>query len=300
MQNKTARLFLIPQKVYILRPKFTTRLFFSILVAMRNIAIVTGASSGMGVHFAKGLAEEKAAGLLELDELWIIARRKDRLENLAHEITGVNVRSVELDLDGSRGALAFRSILEKEAGEQEDELVIKVLVNNAGFGTYGEFSATDTAREMQMIDVDCTALTGLTGFSLPYMRKGSRIINVASLASFMPLGNFAVYGACKAYVLSFSVALAAELRHKGIWVTALCPGPVSTEFAEVASRGARKEVRHGLSAKKTADRCLKDSRRGKLYSMYALKWRLKACATRLIGRYAGAWFTYRFCKRPSN
>ncbi|UKI56616.1 MAG: SDR family NAD(P)-dependent oxidoreductase [Treponema succinifaciens] len=130
---------------------------------------------------------------------------------------------------------------------QREIFKINVLVNNAGFGTYGEFAKTDIMREMKMIDLDCTSLTGITGFAIPYMQKGSRIINVASLASFLPLGNFAVYGACKSYVLSFSVALAAELKHKGIKVTALCPGPVSTEFADVASRGARKKVRHGLS-----------------------------------------------------
>ncbi len=321
---------------------------------MKRIGIITGSSSGMGECFARQAAVESA--LLKkhgkdffLDELWLIARREDRLKNvklsIEKEALQKNIRIplikiFSLDISGSEGALKIKELLEKEAGDfsigtpnkagtltgagngtlnnngaggvdtlnagdggspnDPDGLTISLLVNNAGFGTYGEFASTDTMREMQMIDLDCTTLTGITGFALPYMKKGSRIINTASLASFMPLGNFAVYGACKAYVLSFSVALAAELKPKGISVTALCPGPVSTEFADVASKGARKEVRHGLSPEKTVAHCLKASRRKKLYSMFAFKWKFKAIMSRFIGRYAGAWFTFKYCKRPSN
>lgn len=305
---------------------------------MKRIGIITGSSSGMGECFARQAAVESA--LLKkhgkdffLDELWLIARREDRLKNvklsIEKEALQKNIRIplikiFSIDISGSEGALKIKELLEKEAGDfsvgtpnkagtltgvntgdggspnAPYGLIVSLLVNNAGFGTYGEFASTDTMREMQMIDLDCTSLTGITGFALPYMKKGSRIINTASLASFMPLGNFAVYGACKAYVLSFSVALAAELKPKGISVTALCPGPVSTEFADVASKGARKEVRHGLSPEKTVAHCLKASRRKKLYSMFAFKWKFKAIMSRFIGRYAGAWFTFKYCKRPSN
>ena len=288
---------------------------------MKKIIIVTGASSGMGVCFASQLARESAdfalsskesERSLSSDEIWLIARREDRLSEVREKImreaesfSSLNgkslypdVRVLPLDISGREGTLKFKSVLDERCASEEIE--ISVLVNNAGFGTYGEFADTDTVREMEMVDLDCTALTGLTGFSLPYMKKGGRIINTASLASFMPLGNFAVYGACKAYVLSFSVALAAELKHKGISVTALCPGPVSTEFANVASKGARKEVRHGLSPEKTVAHCIKCSRKGRLYSMWAFKWKFKAAASRFVGRYAGAWFTYKYCKRPSN
>ncbi len=288
---------------------------------VKRVIIVTGASSGMGVCFANQLARESAEYASSekeslrkkaSDELWLIARREDRLQEVREKIIleaaeaekshGKNfypeIKILPLDISGRDGALKFKSKLDKKHASEDFE--ISVLVNNAGFGTYGEFAETDTVREMEMVDLDCTSLTGLTGFSLPYMKKGGRIINTASLASFMPLGNFAVYGACKAYVLSFSVALAAELKHKGISVTALCPGPVSTEFANVASKGARKEVRHGLSPEKTVEHCIKCSRKGKLYSMWAFKWKFKAAASRFVGRYAGAWFTYKFCKRPSN
>ena len=262
---------------------------------MKKIIVVTGASSGMGVCFARQLACEKP------DELWIVARRKDRLENLKKEIESeksVKVRVVDIDVSGSEGARRFKAILDVERNSGDFE--ISVLVNNAGFGTYGEFADTDTDREMEMVDLNCTSLTGITGFALPYMKKGSRIINTASLASFLPLGNFAVYGASKAYVLSLSVALAAELKPRGISVTALCPGPVSTEFANVASKGAREKVRHGLSPEKTVEHAIKASRRGRLYSMRFFKWKIQAWASPYVNRYLGAWFTYKFCKRPRN
>ncbi|MBQ5448874.1 MAG: SDR family NAD(P)-dependent oxidoreductase [Treponema sp.] len=277
---------------------------------MKKIIVVTGASSGMGASFARQLAEESAGFLRSgktqaaSDEIWIVARRKDRLEALKKEIEGLGegipfVRVIDMDISGRDGARALGKIFSDEASAEES-LFINVLVNNAGFGTYGEFAETDVEREMEMVDLDCTSLTGITGYALPFMGKGSRLINTASLASFLPLGNFAVYGACKAYVLSFTVALAAELKQKGIRVTALCPGPVSTEFANVASRGARKEVKHGLSAEKTVAHCIRKSRRGSLYALMAFKWKIASWASKLVPRYICAWFTYKFNKRPSN
>jgi short-subunit dehydrogenase len=271
---------------------------------MKEIDIITGASSGMGVCFAKELFLE-----FNSDEIWLFARRKNLLEKVKTEVESLKseckknskipiIKIFDVDLTGVDGAKKVKEILEKE--NNQEELNIRVLVNNAGFGTYGEFINTDTDREMEMVELNCTSLTGITGYSLPYMKSGSRIINTASLASFLPLGNFAVYGATKSYVLSLSVALAAELKPKGISVTALCPGPVSTEFANVASKGARKEVRHGLSPEKTVRHAVKASRRKKLYSMYAFKWKFKATASKFISRCLGAWATYKFCKRPSN
>lgn len=283
---------------------------------MKKIIVITGASSGMGVCFAQQLAKESSDYRLKnrtdlcSDEIWIIARRESNLLEVKSKIekeasdsgrqdSYPEVKVLALDISGQEGALKIRNEFEKFEA-QNGRFKINVLVNNAGFGTYGEFANTETIREMEMVDLDCTSLTGITGFALPYMEKGSRLINTASLASYIPLGNFAVYGACKAYVLSFTVALAAELKHRGIKITALCPGPVSTEFANIASKGARKEVRNGLSPEKTVAHCLKKSRKGKLYSIMALKWKIRANGSRLISRYTGAWFTYKFCKRPSN
>jgi len=259
---------------------------------MKKIGIVTGASSGMGEEFALEIARQKRC-----DEVWLIARRKERLDALCKKIEAkksVVPRAVCMDISGREGVECFAKLLEKEDGD----FTVGILVNNAGFGTYGPFSETDVMRELDMIDLNCTALTGFCGVSLPYMTKGSLIINTASLASFSPLGNFAVYAATKAYVLNFTLALAAEVRDRGIRVCALCPGSVSTEFAEVASNGARREVLHGVPAGRTVAHCLKCAERGKKTALMTWKWKLFAAASRLLGRYAIARFTYKHWKRP--
>ena len=151
-----------------------------------------------------------------------------------------------------------------------------------------------------MVELNCTALTGLCGIALPFMKKGSVIINTSSLAAFMPLGNFAVYAATKAYVLSLSVALAAELKDRGIKVSALCPGSVSTEFANVASNGARKEVKGGIPPEGVVAQCLARAYKGKLTSLYRLKWRLTAFMSRFVGRGLVARYTYKHMQRPRN
>ncbi len=277
---------------------------------MKRIGIITGASSGMGAEFARQLAEDSS-----IEELWLLARRLDRLCEIEKEIntarskkteegrgekkSGPLARSFEVDLSGRTGVSAFKAILKAESlSDKEDGFEIAILVNNAGFGTYGVFEETSLDRELDMIDLNCTALTGITGLALPFMARGSILINTASLASFLPLGNFAVYGATKAYVLSFTTAIAAELADRGIKVCSLCPGPVSTEFASVASCGARKEVLHGKSAEKTVSHCLKKARAGRHIALMAFEWKFKAFMSRLIPRYAGARFTYKYCKRP--
>lgn len=267
---------------------------------MKKIGIITGASSGMGKEFALQLSQTK-----QLDELWLIARRRNNLEELARTIkntcsekqfnTNLIPKIIELDICGKEGANKFAEILHQEKTE---ETTISILVNNAGFGTYGTFEDTPTEKEIEMIELNCSSLTGICGYSIPYMNKDSIIINTASLASFMPLGNFAVYAGTKAYVLSFSVALAAELKPKGIKVCALCPGPVSTEFANVASNGAREKVKHGLPADKVVKHCLKKATKGKTIVLYAFKWKFAAFGSRFVGKNLVAWYTYKFCKRP--
>ena len=260
---------------------------------MKKIGIITGASSGMGAEFARQLAEKKL-----YDELWIVARRNDRLSELKTQIEKDNqivITPVALDLTGAAGAQAFNSYL-KENFPSDAEL--KILVNNAGFGTYGPFDETPVEREMQMIDLNCTSLTGICGYALPYMKKEGLIINTASLAAFMPLGNFAVYAATKAYVLNFSLALAAELKPRGISVTALCPGSVSTEFANVASNGVRKEVKGGLSCEKTVAHCIKSALARRHTALAFAKWRITAFLSRFVGRYLVAELTFKYNKRP--
>ena len=176
--------------------------------------------------------------------------------------------------------------------------VIDTLVNNAGFGTYGPFEETPVERELEMVELNITSLTGICGAALPYLDSGSSIINVASLAAYIPLGNFAVYAASKSYVRSFSLALAAELKDKGIHVLALCPGSVSTEFANVASNGARKEVLGGKPVDKVVRHALICQQKGKKIALWAFKWKFNAFMSRFVGHYFFARHTYLHEKRP--
>ena len=190
---------------------------------MKKVALITGASAGLGVEFARQLSKRG-------HRLVLAARRKDRLETLAKELG--NARAIAIDLSKSGSAAKLLADLEA-AGEQ-----VEILVNNAGFGLIGRFAELDAKRERQMIDLNVGTLTDLCRAVAPPLikRKSGGILNVASTAAFQPGPNMAVYFATKAYVLSFTEALHRELAGRGIKVTALCPGPVPTEFQERAGR----------------------------------------------------------------
>lgn len=267
---------------------------------MKNIAIITGASSGLGKEFAIQISQK-----YDFDEIWLIARRQDKLNEVADLINSQSnfslARPIVMDIQGKDGVNEFKNFLTRENDNLEkieSGINIELLINNAGFGTYGPFEETPIDRQMDMIDLNCTALTGICGVALPFLRKGSHIINTASLAAFMPLGNFAVYAASKAYVLNFSIALAAELKDKEIQVCALCPGSVSTEFANVASNGARKEVKGGYSPVKVVAHCLKKAYKNKKVALWHPKWKFNAFLSRIVSRYSVARITYKYHKRP--
>lgn len=193
------------------------------------VTLVTGASAGLGVDFARRYRERG-------DRLVLVARRRDRLEALAAELGDTRVVSMDLSEEGAAARL-----LDDVAAAGEH---VETLVNNAGFGLVGRFQTLDGARLRQMIDLNCGLLTELAHGVVPGMLERGRggILNVASTAAFQPGPGMAVYFATKAYVLSFSEALHEELREKGINVSALCPGPTSTEFGEVAGFGGNKAV----------------------------------------------------------
>jgi short-subunit dehydrogenase len=191
---------------------------------VKKVALVTGASAGLGVDFARQLSKRG-------HRLVLVARRKDRLEALAKELG--NARAVAIDLSKANSATKLMADL-KAAGEQ-----VELLVNNAGFGLIGRFAQLDARRLRQMIDLNVATLTDLCRAVAPEMikRKSGAILNVASTAAFQPGPNMAVYFATKAYVLSFTEALHEELKPHGIKVSCLCPGPTRTEFGEVAGFG---------------------------------------------------------------
>ncbi len=194
---------------------------------MKNqTALITGASGGIGYEFAKLLAQDCSMLLL-------VARNRDRLAEVKKELetaAPVSVLIIEKDLSKSGAA-------EEIYGELKSKNISPdILINNAGFGDHGAFSETDWPKEEKMIAVNITALTRMTKLFVQGMveRRSGRIVNVASTAAFQPGPFMAVYYASKAYVLSFSEAVANELKGTGVTVTALCPGPTDTGFATAA------------------------------------------------------------------
>ncbi len=195
---------------------------------MKNIALITGASSGIGYELAKLFGADGT-------DMLLVARSGDKLKKLQAELeqkhAGLKVYVLSADLSAPDAAVHIYNFTQTQG------LQVSWLVNNAGFGLYGNFHETDWQAEGQMIQLNITALSQLTKLFLPgmlYAGKG-RILNVASIAAFVPGPFMAVYYATKAYVLSFSEAIAEELKNKGITVTALCPGPTETGFEEAAN-----------------------------------------------------------------
>jgi len=191
-----------------------------------KIAIVTGASSGMGREMVYQLADRFGG----LSEIWVIARRKERLDDFDGKLP-VRIRKFVIDITDS-DSLKF---LENELKVVHPD--VKILVNSAGCGRYGNIGELSTAESANMIRLNIEALTAVTELVLPYISANSRIIQFASAAAFVPQPGFAVYAATKSYVLSYSRALAQELRSRNISVTAVCPGSVETEFFDHALNG---------------------------------------------------------------
>ena len=187
----------------------------------RPRALITGASAGIGVEFARQLAKRGY-------DLVLAARRKERMDELAGELSNVDVETVAVDLVTDEGVGELETMLQSGS--------IDLLVNNAGYGTFGEFAKLPLDRELAELDLNVRALMRLSHAAAAAMveRKRGAIINVASSAAFQALPYNATYSATKAFVLHFSEALHEELKRYGVTVTCLCPGPVKTEFQEVA------------------------------------------------------------------
>ncbi|MDQ4088119.1 MAG: SDR family oxidoreductase [Pseudomonadota bacterium] len=206
------------------------------MTAPRLVTLITGASAGLGLEFARQCA---ARG----EELVLVARRAERLDALARLLPGRS-HVFPLDLAQPEAALSLVDAIEAEG------LTIDVLINNAGFGLVGRFAELPLERQREMIDLNVRTLTELCRLVLPPMIARGRggILNVASTAAFQPGPNFAVYFATKAYVLSLSEALHQETKGTGVRVTALCPGPVATEFGEVAGFTSDRFTRFAAAA----------------------------------------------------
>lgn len=241
-----------------------------------RLAIVTGASSGIGEALARELSRRGRPVLA-------IARRAERLERLAAEARAgghAAIHPLVLDVAADGAAVRVRDAARDLGGAAW-------LVNNAGFGIYGRFTSRDAAAYVRLVRVNCEALVALTAEVLPdfLAEHHGVILNVASLAGFQPTPFMTVYGATKAFVLSFSEGLAEELRGTGVRVTAFCPGPVQTEFGDVAGMGKRFVSAPGMiSAEAAARAAIGAAHAGELIAVPGLLNKLTVLLERLLPR----------------
>ena len=236
-----------------------------------KIAVITGASSGMGREFVYALDRDE-----EFDELWVIARREQRLLELKEKCRA-KIRPIVLDLQTRESFALYRQLLEQEKPE------IAVLVNAAGFGLFGAFMDMDMDRQLDIIDLNSRALTAMCYMSVPYMKKGSRIYNMGSMSSWQPVPYINVYGASKAYVLNFSRALGVELKDRGIKVMAVCPGWITTEFFDHAIHDDTiSYFNRYYPPEQVIEKALKDMKKGKNASVLGFPERMQVLLVKLL------------------
>ena len=220
-------------------------------------AVITGASSGLGREFAHAIKERCP----DIESFWLIARRRERLLDLAKELGEDKCFVLAIDLTSKDGLNEYRQALKDTVPE------VKYLINNAGFGKLDLFENIPAEDCADQVSLNCTALTAITRDTLPYMQKNSEIINIASIASFAPNIRMAVYSSTKAYVLSLSRALREELKPRKINVLAVCPGPMDTEFLAVAGieKGVSKtfDTLPRCNVAKTARKGIKAAKKGR-------------------------------------
>ena len=239
-----------------------------------KIAVITGASSGIGKEICFALQDRIPA----IQEFWLFSRRKESLQEVEEQLFRP-VRLFSWDLTKEECFQKYEDLLIKENPE------ILFLVNAAGFGKLGEACSLSSEEQLNMIDLNIKALTAFTLYSLPYMRRKSRIIQFASAAAFLPQREFSVYAATKSYVYSFSLSLREELKHKEIGVTTVCPGPVDTAFFSVAGNESKLKAIKSLfmaNPKKVAKTALMDSVLDRPLSIYGFPMKVFYILSQII------------------
>ena len=238
-----------------------------------KIGIVTGASSGMGQEFVLQMQKR----CQNLEEIWVIARREKNLQKLPK--TPIPLRILPFDLTKESDLRHYKEELEKRRPQ------ICMLIHCAGIGMLGRMDEITADDQMQEVSLNCTALTAVTLYALPFLREKSRVIELVSAAAFAPQPGFGVYAATKAYGLYFTRTLRAELKKKKITVTAVCPGPVDTPFFAYAERGKKRPAFKNLflaDPKKVVKKALGDSKKGKALSIYGVWMKVWYMAAKVI------------------
>lgn len=238
-----------------------------------NIAVITGASSGMGREFAYQLTKQES-----FDEVWVIARRAERLESLAKDLP-YPTRILPLDLTKQESLIEYEELLKKE------KPTVSILINCSGFGKFGRYDQIPLQDCMDMIDLNCKALVAVTQLTLPYLTRGSRILQVDSLSAFQPVPYLNVYAATKGFVMRYSQALGAELKDRGIRIMAFCPGWVKTEFfdhAEQTSNTAVTYFNRVFTAEEVVRCGLKDLKKGKTVCVPGWQNKLQVLAVKFF------------------
>ena len=241
---------------------------------MKQIAIITGASSGIGKRFAETVS---TAG--NFDEVWVIARGIERLEALK-ETVPFPIRAIALDLSDKASYATFENFL------AEEKPSVRLLVNASGFGKFCATLDAPLDVNLNMIDLNCEAIVALCQLTIPYMEKDAKIINIASVAAFQPIPYINVYGATKAFVLSYSRALNREMKRRGISVTAVCPFWTKTEFFNRAVAAEKDPIVKKYVAMYEPDqivrRAWRDMKKGKDVSMYGFIARVQTLLTKIL------------------
>lgn len=231
------------------------------IINMKNIAVITGASSGLGKEFVRIINQKK-----NIQEIWAIARNQDKLDSLRKEF-GTKIKPISMDLSDLSQIKLLGQMLPAE------DVQVCYLINNAGYGIFGSYADLDVEESINMLNLNINAVVAVGLTCIPHMCRGSHIINISSQSAFQPLPYMNLYSASKVFVRNYTRSLHVELKDRGITATAVCPGWMKTNFFGRANIGASKTVSRffGMSSTaKVAQKAIADADRGKDLSIYSL------------------------------